>query len=360
MKTLSQENQNKEMQRVWNFFMIAILIGLFLCFLLGLKSVQASNTFKQALVPYLQVSVTCLLISGASFGIGSMSGFLFGIPKIINPEGTGSAVESERRKKYISQNDNLVQISDWLTKIIVGVGLTQLYNIPDYLRILGEYFSSIFHNNFSGNVAISIILYFLVIGFLFAYVWVRLYFTEMIQKVEESLEKEIVNKLELQEQNVKAIAEALNDTQQKMTEIGGGKTLSENLENVKADIKNKTTDNISLEDPQKGNWGGKTENNDRKITARIELSDISGYYKVTLEVSSINPLNPLTGVVKFYLHPSFNNSEPIIAVTDGTATLVLNTVYGAFTAGAEADDGKTKLEIDLAELPNAPQDFKER
>jgi hypothetical protein len=40
--------------------------------------------------------------------------------------------------------------------------------------------------------------------------------------------------------------------------------------------------------------------------------------------------------------------------------LVLNKVYGAFTAGAEADEGNTRLEIDLAELSGVPQEFRDR
>ena len=48
-------------------------------------------------------------------------------------------------------------------------------------------------------------------------------------------------------------------------------------------------------------------------------------------------------------------AEPV----NGIATLQL-IAYGAFTVGAECDGGTTKLELNLAELPDAPQLFKER
>lgn len=347
MEESTLKNKNRDLKSIWDFLLISIIVGVAICFLIGLNTMSE----KRNLMLYLELSGACVLIGGASFGIGGLSGFLFGVPKILNPE--NSHGDAENKRKVISQNDNLVQISDWLTKIIVGVGLTQLNNIPSYLNKLGLYFSSIFINDKShGSIAISIILYFLIIGFLSVYLWTRIHFIGMVQKVEETLEQ----KLEEQEQKVKAMTEVANDAQQKMTSIGG-KTTPENLENVK----NNTIINTNpTDDPQKGKWGEQAESNERKITAKVELSEMPNLYKVTLEVISTNPLNPLTGVVKFHLHPSFNNSEPIIAVTEGTAILVLSTVYGAFTAGAEADEGKTRLEIDLADLPNAPQEFRDR
>ncbi|MCS3529577.1 pYEATS domain-containing protein [Chryseobacterium sp. JUb7] len=347
MKELVLKQKNRDLKSIWDFLLISIIVGIVICFLVGLHKINNSLTI------YLELSGAFILIGGASFGIGGLSGFLFGVPKILNPE--INHIDIEKKRKIISQNDNLVQISDWLTKIIVGVGLTQLNNIPGYLNSLGKYFSGILKDNTIGPaIIISIILYFLIIGFLSVYLWTRIHFIGMVKNVEDNLEE----KLEEQEQKVKAIAEAVNDTQQKMTDIGGGKKITENMEAVKANI-NRITESDS-DDPQKGKWGGLSETNERKVTAKVELSDIPTLYKVILEVMSTNPNNPLTGFVKFHLHPSFNNSEPMIAVTDGTATLLLNTVYGAFTAGIEVDEGKTQLEIDLAELPNIPQEFRDR
>ncbi len=344
MKELPLKHKNQDLKTIWDFLLISIIAGLAICFLVGLQKIETNLT------TYFELSGIFILIGGASFGIGGLSGFLFGVPKILNPEGSHAD-----KRKIISQNDNLVQISDWLTKIIVGVGLTQLNNIPGYLSRLGIYFSGILKDNTVGSpIIISIILYFLILGFLSVYLWTRIHFIGMVKKVEDNLEE----KLEEQEQKVKAIAEAVNDTQQKMTDIGGGKRITENLEALRANI-NKMAGSDS-DDPQKGKWGGLSETNERKVSAKVESSDIPTLYKVTLEVISTHPNYPLTGFVKFHLHPSFNNSEPLIAVTDGKATLVLNTVYGAFTAGIEADEGATQLEIDLAELPGIPEEFKDR
>src|ERR1700730_13401118 len=66
--------------------------------------------------------VIATLCSSACMALGWAVGFLFGVPRV------GSTPASTRI------NTNLEQISDWLTKILVGVGLTQLHKLPTALR----------------------------------------------------------------------------------------------------------------------------------------------------------------------------------------------------------------------------------
>ena len=79
-----------------------------------------------------------------------------------------------------------------------------------------------------------------------------------------------------------------------------------------------------------------------------------------MTVEGTNKDLPLKGLVKFHLHNTFLNPDPIIAVQDGKAVLKLSKVYGAFTVGAEADDGQTLLELDLADDESLPEEFRER
>jgi len=129
---------------------------------------------------------TGLLIAGASFSSGALSGFLFGIPRIINSLAPKSA---EMTQNVILHNDNLVQISDWLTKIIVGVGLTQINALPGKLYKLGDMISPCFNipssrpgsHNLEITIAISILLYFLILGFITSYLWTRIYFGNILK-----------------------------------------------------------------------------------------------------------------------------------------------------------------------------------
>jgi hypothetical protein len=112
-----------------------------------------------------------------------------------------------------------------------------------------------------------------------------------------------------------------------------------------------------LEDPHKGQWGGLATRNDRELRAEVRaVSD--EWFDVRLEVVSTST-PPLAGTVTFHLHPTFVPPVREIEAVDGKASLKLG-AWGAFTVGALADGGRTRLELDLAELPDAPPRFKER
>jgi Tetratricopeptide repeat len=120
----------------------------------------------------LRVSSLALLLAGACMSIGWLFGLLFGIPKGSNAPSSSSAPNSNSSRQV---NTNLVEISDWLTKTIVGVGLTQLTFFP---KFLGDLAASI--NRFGlqwGDhgqlVALGVILYFLPGGFWLGYVGTR-------------------------------------------------------------------------------------------------------------------------------------------------------------------------------------------
>jgi hypothetical protein len=63
--------------------------------------------------------------AGAAGAVGGIVGFLFGIPRA---RSEASIVEVGATRAFLP-NTNLEQISDWLTKTIVGVGLVQFREI---------------------------------------------------------------------------------------------------------------------------------------------------------------------------------------------------------------------------------------
>ena len=70
---------------------------------------------------------------GARAAIGSIAGFLFAVPR------AGELGVSFRGRNYSTAlNSNLVQVSDWLTKIVVGVGLIQFREIVAGIGWMGE------------------------------------------------------------------------------------------------------------------------------------------------------------------------------------------------------------------------------
>jgi hypothetical protein len=78
------------------------------------------------------------LVAGGAFVAGGLLGFLFGIPRsLAGPEGA----EDKASAGAYRPNTNLEQISDWLTKILVGVGLVQFTTLArhagDLVTFLG-------------------------------------------------------------------------------------------------------------------------------------------------------------------------------------------------------------------------------
>ncbi|MEN9303792.1 MAG: hypothetical protein RL264_2221 [Bacteroidota bacterium] len=172
-----------ENQRIWIVLLILAFLGIGFITLISFQVDTEANNGKV----YLIAVGTGLLIAGASFSSGALSGFLFGIPRIINSSASKS---NELTQNVILHNDNLVQISDWLTKIIVGVGLTQINSLPEKLHKLGEVISPCFKissdnnpsNDLGITIAISILLYFLFLGFMASYLWTRIYFGKLIRQ----------------------------------------------------------------------------------------------------------------------------------------------------------------------------------
>jgi tetratricopeptide (TPR) repeat protein len=139
-----------------------------------------------------------ILWSMACLAIGSLIGFLFGIPRVLQAEASGNPSQSnstasptgqarastqERGVNRLGVNTNLEQISDWLTKIFVGLGLVQLQRAPDHLSRAAAFISSGLAPD-SKFFAGGLLLYFSVLGFLGFYLLTRLYFAAAFARAD--------------------------------------------------------------------------------------------------------------------------------------------------------------------------------
>lgn len=118
------------------------------------------------------------LAAGASLLVGSLLGFLFGIPRTLQSERprVGDSKEQQRGDEtWYQANTNLEQISDWLTKILVGLGLTQISGISASARsTVHGLAQGLGNTQSSGPMAAAILLFYLTCGFLLGYLWTRL------------------------------------------------------------------------------------------------------------------------------------------------------------------------------------------
>lgn len=141
-----------------------------------------------------------VLLTGGCLLSGGFVGFLFGIPKALQGSPAAAATGDNPQRTNLQQyraNTNLEEVSDWLTKILVGVGLTQLTQLPAELSAFGAYFGAALGSGITGErFAIAALIYFSVAGFLFAYLWTRLFLggalaeADALSRVEERLDEQ--------------------------------------------------------------------------------------------------------------------------------------------------------------------------
>lgn len=122
------------------------------------------------------VFALALLIAACSFALGALLGFLFGIPQYFAKGADATPPPAGQPSKASYQpNTNLTQVSDWLTKIIIGVGLVQFGQLTDTLGRLGDSLESPLGGEPAAKpFGIAVVVGFFVIGFLVGYLYTRL------------------------------------------------------------------------------------------------------------------------------------------------------------------------------------------
>jgi hypothetical protein len=131
---------------------------------------------SQAEKPF-QVLGTGAVVAAAAAFTGALFGFIFGVPRVLasdRPQGGSSLLYGGSAP--IVANTNLEQISDWLTKILVGVGLTQFALIA---KAASRLFTGLAPSFGGGEVgaafAGALILYMITFGFSTGWLFTRLF-----------------------------------------------------------------------------------------------------------------------------------------------------------------------------------------
>jgi hypothetical protein len=152
---------------------------------------------------FATAAALALVVSGAAAMLGALLGFLFGIPRTSDGGGengdpvagggaavaTGKEGSPAARPSRYRVNTALQQISDWLTKILVGVGLTQLNQLPTVYRRLAESLGSVLPDRSGAGVfLVTIATYFVIFGFLAGYICTRTILSLMFKEADERLD----------------------------------------------------------------------------------------------------------------------------------------------------------------------------
>jgi hypothetical protein len=134
---------------------------------------------------------TGLLLALGFLAVGMLLGFLFGLPRSprkpaektqgdTNPRNSDEKTQTLQARKDdertgYGDNTNLEEVSDWLTKIIVGLGLIDLKDAPHQLKQLSDFFAVTCGSEFCGAIFLTLGAFFFVIGFVSSYILARVY-----------------------------------------------------------------------------------------------------------------------------------------------------------------------------------------
>lgn len=207
-----------------------------------------------ALLPPYYHAVPALLWSLGFCVSGMLLGFLFGIPRTL-PSGTVNMAPPDERANGKSRSDdappagaeaaagtpsntlflgtptpmeinsNLVEVSDWLTKIIVGVGLIELKSLPGSARSMAAFIAPSLATDTATAMAVvgGIMLFFSVHGFLIGYLLTRIYLSIMIKRADSLVKNESVRLESGKEIEVTELSrlqqKSLDDMQEAVTQL---------------------------------------------------------------------------------------------------------------------------------------------
>jgi hypothetical protein len=140
-----------------------------------------------------------LLWALASLTAGGGIGFLFGIPRssaatrpapAAPADGAAKGPAAGADAEGLRPNTNLEEVSDWLTKIIVGLGLVNLGEIGPGLASISAKAAAGWPSLPAGqaqSIASAILVTFAVSGFLASYVYTRLFLQGAIGRADKGL-----------------------------------------------------------------------------------------------------------------------------------------------------------------------------
>lgn len=219
------QNDNQTMQGERALQVLAGFVGV------GLVAIVLYALQSTSLSQFLTVVGVSIALAGASLLAGALLGFLFGIPRTLRQTGPSTPVQagdirSDSKNDAVAgkpetlqyqPNTNLEEISDWLTKILVGVGLTQISKVPGLIEAFASTTAAGlggFPN--SGTFAIGLLVYDLICGFLIGYLWTRLYLAGAFREADRlaALEKtiqEIVSQQDIDARALHLVDQQLGD-----------------------------------------------------------------------------------------------------------------------------------------------------
>lgn len=145
------------------------------------------------------IVAAALAVGTAAAMSGAILGFLFGIPRSLALDHQRDAEQGSR----YAPNTNLEQISDWITKILVGLGLVQIGRLPSAFESLSDALSTLLGGfPSSGSFGVSLCVGTSTLGFVVGYLLARVRLPGLLSQADrlgrEEVREEVMAALDQQ------------------------------------------------------------------------------------------------------------------------------------------------------------------
>jgi hypothetical protein len=335
----------------------------------GITIVMAAVVYFAALCSELHAVLSFFSVAIGCIAFGAAIGFLFGIPRAqkesVSASGHDTDVMPDERRinGYYNDNTNLEEISDWLTKIILGLTLVELKSIVTQVSASATLFSSALGGTCCEACVedyyvfgYAIMVFYFISGSGLVYLWTRSNLLSILeqrrrnrlilknQKLSEEKEKlsEEKEKLSEEKENISERKDKLYD---KLSRIN--RESNDKLRGIQHDGERERYVNTNVvpfeegdqskkfknevmrmyrqmeikhpDDLQKGRWGGENLKGNVGLFARYnpEAGD-NGFYGIDLKVESLNG-ESIGPEVAFFLHDTFPDEIEFVNVVENKA-----------------------------------------
>jgi len=141
--------------------------------------------------------VTSFVLFAAAAAAGAGLGFLFGLPRARVSDLTGDGPSDApsppaKASTYYLTNSNLIKVSDWLTTIVIGLGLVNLGKLVPAIRSLAHALEAPLGSApYSGAIGVAVLIVGLLAGFILDYLWTSIRVRELLEESERQNEEHV-------------------------------------------------------------------------------------------------------------------------------------------------------------------------
>jgi hypothetical protein len=135
----------------------------------------------------LSIFSVAMLVACGAWIAGGLLGFIFGIPRALATDRPETSVAGLHL--LYRSNSNLEQISDWLTKIIVGVSLVEFRTLISETSKLVDFLAPALGGApYGRSFALGVLITFAISGFVVLYIFTRVYLAVLFAGIEKDLD----------------------------------------------------------------------------------------------------------------------------------------------------------------------------